>query len=149
MNAIPSHQRLGYIDGLRAVAVLSVMAFHVRVHTAGIELEHFFKECSHGVDLFFVLSGLCLALPTLERVKADGGASFDVAGYALKRGLRILPPYVAAVAIFATLVWIATAHGVPLPGGMHHFDATGLLSEFFFLDRSNEHINQSFWSLAK
>lgn len=148
MNAIPSHQRLGYIDGLRAVAVLSVMAFHVRVHTAGIELEHFFKECSHGVDLFFVLSGLCLALPTLERVKADGGASFDVAGYALKRGLRILPPYVAAVAIFATLVWIATAHGVPLPGGMHHFDATGLLSEFFFLDRSNEHINQSFWSLA-
>ena len=148
MSGSAPERRLGYIDGLRAVAVLSVLAFHVRVHTAGVSLEHFFKECSHGVDLFFVLSGLCLAAPTLERIRQSGSTAFDVAGYAVKRCLRILPPYVAAVAIFAAAVGLATARGIPLPDGMHHFDATGLLSELFFLDRSNEHINQSFWSLA-
>ena len=141
-------RRLGYIDGLRAVAVLSVIAFHVRVHTAGVRLEHLLKEGAHGVDLFFVLSGLCLALPTLERVRTSGSANFDVAGYALKRCLRILPPYVAAVFVFAGVVWFAVSHGVALPEGMHRFDATDLLSELFFLDRNNLHINQSFWSLA-
>ena len=141
-------RRLGYIDGLRAVAVLSVIAFHVRVHTAGVRLEHLFKEGAHGVDLFFVLSGLCLALPTLERVRKTGSANFDVAGYALKRCLRILPPYVAAVFLFAGVVWFFLSHGLALPEGMHRFDATDLLSELFFLDRNNLHINQSFWSLA-
>ncbi len=141
-------RRLAYIDGLRAVAVLLVIAFHVRVHTAGVQLEPFFKECSHGVDLFFVLSGLCLALPTIERVRRGGATGFDVAGYAIKRCLRILPPYVAALALFAGVMWAAVAAGVPLPEGMHRLDATDVLSELFFLDRSNLHVNQSFWSLA-
>lgn len=141
-------KRLAYIDGLRAVAVLLVIAFHVRVHSAGVQLEHLFKECSHGVDLFFVLSGLCLALPTLERVSNSGGATFDVAAYAIKRCLRILPPYLIALVLFAIIARVSTAHGLALPEGMHRLDGTDLLSELFFFDRNNIHTNQSFWSLA-
>jgi peptidoglycan/LPS O-acetylase OafA/YrhL len=51
--------RLGYIDGLRAIAVLLVILFHSRVHAPGVTLNHFFLEGTHGVDLFFVLSGFC------------------------------------------------------------------------------------------
>jgi peptidoglycan/LPS O-acetylase OafA/YrhL len=141
-------RRLSYLDGLRAVAVLLVIAFHIRVHTAGVQLEHVFKECSHGVDLFFVLSGLCLSLPTIERVRKAGAAKFDVAGYAIKRALRILPPYLVALAILAAVAETAFAHGFALPDGMHHLDPTDLLSEVFFLDRNNQLTNQSFWSLA-
>jgi peptidoglycan/LPS O-acetylase OafA/YrhL len=144
-----SDRRLAYIDGLRAVAVLLVVVFHARAHTPGVHLEHVFLEGTHGVDLFFVLSGFCLAAPTLQRLQREGIARFDVIAFAAKRVLRIFPPYAAAVLIFALAGWYAIGHGVALPPGMRpHFEWTDVAGELLFFDRTNQHINQSFWSLA-
>lgn len=140
--------RLGYLDGLRAVAVLLVIAFHARVHLPGVHLEEAFKEGSHGVDLFFVLSGFCLARPTLEKLARGTPADFDLAAYAGKRMLRILPPYAAAVAIFTAVGAYLMRHGIALPPGMFPFGTSEVMSELLFLDRGLHHINASFWSLA-
>jgi len=147
-QALAPAARLGYLDGLRAVAVLLVVVFHARVHLPGVRLEEFFKECSHGVDLFFVLSGFCLARPTLEKLARAGSAPFDLAGYAAKRVLRILPPYAAAVGAFAALGGFLMSHNLPLPPGMQPFGAADVASELLFMDQGLQHINASFWSLA-
>jgi peptidoglycan/LPS O-acetylase OafA/YrhL len=142
-------RRLDYIDGLRAVAVLMVILFHSRVHAPGVPLGHFFLEGTHGVDLFFVLSGFCLSLPTLEKLRREGSMRFDLAGFAAKRFLRIFPPYAVAVAIFALAGTYLMSRGIALPAGMlAHFDMIDVANDLFFLDRSNQHVNQSFWSLA-
>lgn len=141
--------RLGYIDGLRAVAVLLVMLFHARVHMPGVPLGHLFLEGTHGVDLFFVLSGFCLSMPTLVKLRDAGASRFDLVGFAAKRFLRIFPPYAVAVILFAGVGTYAIRHGVALPPGMRaHFVFSDVMAELLFFDRMNEHINQSFWSLA-
>jgi peptidoglycan/LPS O-acetylase OafA/YrhL len=141
--------RLAYIDGLRAIAVLLVMIFHARVHMPSVKLEHVFLEGTHGVDLFFVLSGFCLAAPTLLRLQREGTVRFNVVGYAARRLLRIFPPYAVAVIAFSLVAWYAVSKGIPLPLGMRpHFEWTDVAGELLFFDRTNQHINQSFWSLA-
>jgi peptidoglycan/LPS O-acetylase OafA/YrhL len=141
--------RLDYIDGLRAVAVLLVMLFHARVHTPGVVLDHFFLEGTHGVDLFFVLSGFCLSMPTLQKLRREGSMRFDLVGFAAKRFLRIVPPYAVAVLAFALAGTYAMSRGIALPPGMlAHFEWNDVVGELFFIDRTNQHINQSFWSLA-
>jgi peptidoglycan/LPS O-acetylase OafA/YrhL len=141
--------RLGYIDGLRAVAVLLVMLFHARVHMPGVPLGHLFLEGTHGVDLFFVLSGFCLSVPTLQKLRDAGTTRFDLIAFAAKRFLRIFPPYAVAVVLFAAVGTYALHEGISLPPGMRqHFELSDVASELLFFDRMNEHINQSFWSLA-
>src|SRR6516164_4323804 len=99
MQASDQHRRIAYIDGLRALAVLLVVAHHIG--------EQYFPAVAafglgrHGVDLFFVLSGFCLSYPTLERLARDGSATFDVAEFAKRRLIRIIPPYWAAIAALA------------------------------------------------
>ncbi len=140
--------RLGYIDGLRALAVLLVMLFHARVHAPGVALG-FYREGSHGVDLFFVLSGFCLSMPTLEKLARAGSASFDLSLFAAKRVFRIVPPFAAAVLAFAAIGMMLRAHGIALPSGMSpDFTWADVASEVFFMDRGLHHINSSFWSLA-
>src|SRR5690242_19069564 len=65
LNGSPRH-RIAYVDGLRAVAVLLVVAFHAAKYSgmspAG-PMASLLRAGSHGVDLFFVLSGFCLSYP--------------------------------------------------------------------------------------
>jgi peptidoglycan/LPS O-acetylase OafA/YrhL len=146
---VQQRPRLAHIDGLRALAVLSVMFFHARVHAPNLALDPISKEGSHGVDLFFVISGFCLALPTLDRLRRASLAEFDVVGYAAKRCLRILPPYAAAVLIVSAVGGYLMWRGIPLPQGMPaSFGPVDVLQQLFFLDRDFTHINRSFWSLA-
>jgi peptidoglycan/LPS O-acetylase OafA/YrhL len=53
-----------------------------------------------GVDLFFFLSGFCIALP-YARARRDGTAAPRAADFARKRALKIFPSYLLALAIFA------------------------------------------------
>ncbi len=79
------------IDGLRAVAVLSVVLYHV-----GSSL---FSGGYVGVDVFFVISGYLI---TTIIVKEIASGSFSIARFYERRARRILPALTAMVA--ATLL---------------------------------------------
>lgn len=78
------------LDGLRAVAFLSVFVHH------GFGAPLLWV----GVDAFFVLSGFLITGILLE-MKAGGGPFFRP--FYLRRVLRILPPYCIAIALSAML----------------------------------------------
>lgn len=150
----PRTGRLDYLDGLRGIAVLLVLVFHVAERWPALahdRLGYLAGFGSRGVEVFFVLSGLCLAYPTL-RARADGDRRpFDVRRYAVRRIARIVPPYYAAIAVFAALsltpLWHAAAAFAP-----HCLRATvplrGTIEELLFIDRAYPMHNLSFWSLA-
>ena len=79
------------IDGLRAIAVLSVVLFHAGVET--------FSGGFVGVDVFFVISGY-LITTIIHREVAAG--SFSITRFYERRFRRILPA--AAVMILTVLV---------------------------------------------
>jgi peptidoglycan/LPS O-acetylase OafA/YrhL len=95
--------KLGYrpaLDGLRAVAIASV----VGVHAFGIPASG-----ALGVDLFFVLSGFLITTLLLEERTSNGSAS--LLGFYRRRALRLLPALAVFVAIylFVALAVLPTA----------------------------------------
>ncbi len=96
--------RLAGVDGLRAVAALWVVFFHIHVFSQvrfsrvpGLDL--FLRSGSTGVSLFLVISGFCLYVPF-----AGGRADrFKTGRFLWRRCCRLLPAYyvslVLAVAI--------------------------------------------------
>src|SRR4051794_31420883 len=88
MRAPPS-ARIGYLDGLRGVAVVAVVASHA---VAG--RSHAFVGGYVGVDLFFVLSGFVITSLLLRR--RTGYPAFVRA-----RVRRLYPPLLALVGITA------------------------------------------------
>ncbi len=102
-DSVPNHAQafshIAYrpdIDGLRAVAVLAVMAFHLQFRFA---LGGF-----TGVDVFFVISGFLIT----SILQADMRAGrFSLRRFYIRRIRRILPALVAvltATSVFALLV---------------------------------------------
>ena len=146
-------RREAYVDGLRAIAVLSVAIFHAGVHVRSLSGPATYSLAeqwgSQGVNLFFVLSGFCLSYAALRAFRAGTGARLDVARYALKRLWRIYPPYVAATLVSIAVVATARLHGIALPTVFHPpGDAGDLFSQLAFLDAHPAWVNPSFWSLA-
>lgn len=139
--------RIDYVDGLRAVAVLSVVLCHVEAHGALPQaVRHALDEGAHGVDLFFIVSGFCLAFPTLAQLRRRGAVSFDVAGFGAKRLVRIVPPfYLATLALLATFAaaHLTRHHTLPpdLPG------VRDVVASLFFIDGKVRLVNSSFWTL--
>ncbi|WP_285592570.1 acyltransferase [Kineosporia sp. NBRC 101731] len=76
------------LDGLRAFAVLAVMAFHTSPAAHGGFL---------GVDVFFVISGYLITALLLREWTRTG--RIDLRQFYLRRGLRLLPPLVFMLVI--------------------------------------------------
>jgi len=152
-DAVP---RVRYIDGLRAVAVLAVVLFHASKYVPALGLRtgngaftHPLSLGYHGVDLFFVLSGYCLAFPTIARLHNGRPVDFDVAHYLARRVARILPPYEIALWGFVFLLGLFAWRGWQAPADMlAPLDVGNVLRDTLLLDRDTTHVNQSFWSLA-
>ena len=83
------------IDGLRAVAVAMVVAFHAGV--PGIHGGY------AGVDVFFVVSGFLIGGLISERQTAG---SFSLAGFWERRVRRILPALLLVLTVCAGLAWL-------------------------------------------
>jgi peptidoglycan/LPS O-acetylase OafA/YrhL len=156
--------RLTFIDGLRGLAMLMVLAYHCWVHTGhapiSVPLGRWHLDVTNplhlgylGVHLFLVLSGFCLTYPLAR----EGAAAMrlDPRRFFRRRAWRILPPYYAALALFILLPLIeqrvqgAAVHPVASEPGV----TTGQVVSHLFLVHNFSlawmgSINASFWSLA-
>lgn len=93
------------IDGLRAVAVIAVMLYHLG-----------FKWIPGGflgVDLFFVISGYVITRLLLDSIQRSGG--LDLRGFYVGRIRRLLPPLIFMLVITAIFI------GVWAPDSMRRF----------------------------
>jgi peptidoglycan/LPS O-acetylase OafA/YrhL len=80
------------IEGLRAVAVLAVLAFHARIP--------FLQGGFIGVDAFFVISGYLITGLLLRELRGNG--RIELGRFYARRARRLLPA--ALFVIFATLL---------------------------------------------
>ncbi|GAA5044392.1 acyltransferase [Thermocatellispora tengchongensis] len=102
--AVEGH--LDVLDGVRAIAALVVLVYHVAAQT-GLSFQEGFvngllSRGDLGVPVFFLLSGLLLYRPW-AKAAIEGTAGPGARRYLLKRALRILPAYWVVVAV--ALVW--------------------------------------------
>ena len=148
--AIKSITPTGYLptlDGWRAIAILSVMAYHDSLHRIGPFSTAWLHEHGNlGVDVFFAISGflICSRLITEE----DTQGVISRRNFYIRRAFRILP----AAAVFLSALLILKA-AVRLPVQLPE-----VLSSFFFLRNytgSFSHFQSTypfytshFWSLA-
>jgi peptidoglycan/LPS O-acetylase OafA/YrhL len=78
-----------HVDGLRAIAVLSVILYHLG-----------FKQFSGGyvgVDIFFVISGFLITRLIREEYLSTGKFSFS--NFYIRRFRRLFPAFLATLAI--------------------------------------------------
>ncbi|MBE7368200.1 acyltransferase family protein [Ramlibacter pallidus] len=135
-------QRIRGFDGLRALAVLSVIAFHAEAwRRIGLHDGLAALLNNLGVPLFFVLSGFLITSLLLAETRHRG--SVDVWAFYARRALRILPLYLLALLLLFALEYFQQirlsrctwAHAVT-----HTLNFAGQNCQFAALSH--------FWSLA-
>jgi peptidoglycan/LPS O-acetylase OafA/YrhL len=98
----PARTLLPGIEGLRGVAAIAVLLYHVQRQlarpTTDVPVVGEIAFLSHGVTLFFVLSGFLLFLPFARGLLADGPMP-RLSRYAANRALRVFPGYVVVLLI--------------------------------------------------
>lgn len=122
--AISDPQTLSYrpeIDGLRAVAVVSVILYHAQFVLLGNE---WFQGGFIGVDIFFVISGYLISRIIFSELQSTGSFSFTT--FYERRARRILP--MLFVVIFASFPF---AWYVLLPSAFIQY-AESILASLFF-----------------
>jgi peptidoglycan/LPS O-acetylase OafA/YrhL len=111
----PEAARLAPLDGLRGVAILMVLFHHLFVYTpppglVGSRVASVVDFASHGVDLFFALSGFLI----LRQLLAGHGRPGFSRRFWSRRAAKIVPLYVLMVA----LVFVALKPALSLAGQM-------------------------------
>lgn len=116
MTAPSDNFRLGYrpeLDGLRAIAVLPVMAGHSMLIGKGADLlgkgtdapVNLLGGGFYGVDIFFVLSGFLITSLLLQEHAA--WRTIDFRAFYVRRALRLGPPMVLTLAGCAIYLLLA------------------------------------------
>ena len=91
----PQKQHLGGLDGLRAIAVLAVIFYHLNI-------SNFFSGGFLGVDIFFTLSGfLITSLLLREQAK---NKTIDLKLFYINRMKRLLPAMLGMIVVCSVLV---------------------------------------------
>jgi peptidoglycan/LPS O-acetylase OafA/YrhL len=119
--------RLSGLDGLRAVAAIAVLSYHVALWSefafAG-PLATALWELKGGVAVFFVISGAVLYLPHARAIR-DRESLPDWRCYARRRAVRILPAYWIVLTAFAVGPFAA---GVLGPGLWRYYGLSQIYS---------------------
>jgi peptidoglycan/LPS O-acetylase OafA/YrhL len=158
MEALDPRARNPTLDGIRALAVLWVFAFHAQAllgggigsasRGSGAALA---ETGLLGVQLFFVLSGFLLALPWMR--SAQAAAPGPSAGRFYRRRMRrILPAYYVHVALLFALI-LPLLHGgyALLQGGLGALNLAAHAGLMHFLHPGSAGslgLNMALWSLS-
>ena len=121
----------GEIDGLRALAVISVILFHAGFKVLGGGFV--------GVDIFFVISGYLITTIIFAEIN-DG--SFSLASFYERRARRILPAL-----YFVMLICIPISMKLMLPDDLKNFGES-LVATVLFSNNILLLITSDYWALA-
>jgi peptidoglycan/LPS O-acetylase OafA/YrhL len=110
----PGHPRFPLLDGVRALAALSIVGMHIG-DASGFTNAHeilggLTARLNVGVAIFFVLSGFLLYRPFVA-ARMEGRPAPRIGRYLRRRALRIVPAFWTAMLIMLALGWIG------VPGG--------------------------------
>lgn len=158
-NVAVPRPRYNYVEGIRAVACLTVVLNHAVAEAFPVLyqvdippmlsfLQLWFAFGHHAVTAFIVVSGFCLGLPL-----AAGDFSKPVAfgPFMARRIARIVPPYYAALVMSLLICYTM----FKFPSGMHfdfsaHPRPTDIAAHFLLIQNvfGTGQINYSLWSIA-
>ncbi len=143
---------IAVLDGVRAVACFTVIAYHINLITSnlhnwqplalGIFIPGIMRTGYAGVTLFFVLSGFLLFLPYAKAI-LFGGQWPSMRQFYLRRALRILPGYYVSLGLI--ILWMHQEYLQPA----HWQELVFFLT--FTMDSSPlafQKLNGPFWTLA-
>jgi peptidoglycan/LPS O-acetylase OafA/YrhL len=157
-----AQNRLDVIDGMRGVACMYVVLYHVFLlwpvaqhevdgRMSVLRFLTSFAAYGHiGVDIFLAISGFCLFLPICRAAAADGALVSvpPFLRFLVRRARRILPAYIAVVVLFSALPWWSTwavfVQDMPAPVDV----GTHLLMIHNLLPQTILRIDGPLWSLA-
>lgn len=134
---IIKNKRFTYIDGLRGFAALSVMFFHFYVLLSKKGQVQVFPKLIHayfmhgnlGVQIFFVLSGFVIA----HSIWKEGITWSYVGNFALRRSLRLDPPYWIIIVLTYIALYFTKSGAVESP--IKSISIGDALLNFFYLDK--------------
>ncbi len=141
------------LDGIRAIAALLVLAFHIGLVTRDQSIwipadrsHRFFSSLMmfgwSGVTLFFVLSGFLLFLPYAKSLLSDSIWP-SARHFYLRRVFRIVPAYYVSLFLMILLFRPEYLH-------RDHLQDLGLFLTFFMDSKLStwHNLNGPFWTLA-
>jgi peptidoglycan/LPS O-acetylase OafA/YrhL len=150
-SATASASRLATLDGIRAVAILLVVVPHIQLTDTlpgPVLVQRLAHDFGHGVEIFFVLSGFCLALPLLTELRNSGAATLHLSTFFFNRAFRIVPLYYAAIVLCSLLALFYYTHWHKLPPTIAVPQSPwDFAKHFLLLDRGVTLVNSSFWSI--
>ncbi|MPV38991.1 acyltransferase family protein, partial [Georgenia subflava] len=94
-GARPTAGRIEGLDGLRALAIIAVLVYHLRPES----LPGGFL----GVDVFFVVSGFLITTLLLRELRKRG--RLDLPRFWVRRARRLLPALVSVVVVSIPVAW--------------------------------------------
>lgn len=113
------------IDGLRAIAVLSVLAFHA--------FPSLLKGGFIGVDIFFVISGYLISRIIISGLKNGTFSAPDFYGQRIR---RIFPCLFAVMLTCLGFAWLALTPSEYKQLGLHTAGGAGFVSNFILWNES-------------
>lgn len=142
----PQKQHLGGLDGLRAVAVLAVIFYHLNI-------SNFFAGGFLGVDIFFTLSGFLITSLLLREYEKNH--TIDLKRFYIHRIKRLLPAMLGVMVICSALVPFVAQDAVfqlckDIPAALFYYSNWWqIVSEQSYFEMMNRPpLLQHLWSLA-
>jgi len=142
------------IDGLRFIAIFTVVLFHLRTQVLRLEPfdekvladNYFFSFLSRGglgVNIFFTISGFVLAIPFIRQY-VYGENKVNLLKYYVRRLTRLEPPYIIIMTLFFLMLVVLGYHSFAdlFP---HYLASLGYVH--FFVYGTWSVINPVAWSL--
>ena len=122
------------IDGLRAIAVVSVILYHAQFVIFG---RDWFEGGFIGVDIFFVISGYLITRIILTELEEK--SQFNFGKFYERRARRILPMLLLVITVCMPVAWQKLLPLDLLDFAKSALSAIGFGSNFFFYYSTTEY----------